>query len=397
VNARPFALAALLAGVALFAPLTTAASAADQTPYQINAVLSQTGPAAFLGANETKTLEILQQVVNRQGGIHGRPITFVVADDQSNPLLAVQLVTKLVAAGVPVIYGPGFVATCAATMSITMKTGPVMWCMAPGISPAPGSYVFSTQANGNDSTLVLVRYFRERGWKRLAVITSTDASGQSFDRGMQFALAQRENKDVQVVAYEHMNPTDINAAGVVERVKAANPQAILTLATGTPWGTMMRSISDAGLTVPIGGGNGNVVITQLKQYQSYLPAELYFAGNIAMAPHSIGPGPIADAQAVFFNAFAAAGIQPDISYNLGWDAGMIVVTALRALGPSATAQQLRDYILNLHGYAGILGIYDFRDGSQRGIGQDSLVIDRWDKTNSRFIAVSRRAGYLDAK
>jgi hypothetical protein len=50
--------------------------------------------------------------------------------------------------------------------------------------------------------------------------------------------------------------------------------------------------------------------------------------------------------------------------------------------------------VNLHGWAGINGIYDFRDGAQRGIGQRALVIDRWDKVNGEFIPVSRPGGYL---
>jgi branched-chain amino acid transport system substrate-binding protein len=378
---------------AQFALMPARASAADQTPYEINAVLSQTGPAAFIGASESKMLGVLEGVVNKQGGINGRPVKFVINDDQSNSLLAVQFVTKLIGQKVPVIYGPGFTATCSATMALTVKTGPVMYCLAPGIYPPAGSYVFSSQATTNDTALVLIRYFRERGWKRIAVIASTDASGQAFDKGVAYAMAAPENKDVQLVAYEHMNPTDISALAQVTRVKAANPQAVLTLATGTPWGTIMRGVSDGGLNVPVGGGNGNLIIAQL-EYKPFLPAEMYFPGNIAVAPDSIGKGPIADAQAVYFKAFAGAGLKPDLGYNIGWDPAMLIVDALRKLGPTATADQLRDYLVSLHGWAGIMGIYDFRDGAQRGVGPRSLVIDRWDKTNSEFIAVSRPAGYL---
>lgn len=50
--------------------------------------------------------------------------------------------------------------------------------------------------------------------------------------------------------------------------------------------------------------------------------------------------------------------------------------------------------MNLHGWIGINGIYDFRDGMQRGVGQRALIIDRWDKTKSEFVPVSRPAGYV---
>jgi branched-chain amino acid transport system substrate-binding protein len=292
------------------------------------------------------------------------------------------------------IFGPGFTGTCAATMPLTMKNGPVMWCMAPGIYPDAGSYVFSTQANTDTTVNVLVRYFRERGLKKLAVIATTDAAGQAWDHGINYALTRPENRDVKIVAWEHMNPTDLSAQAQVVRAKAADPQAVLTLATGTPWGTIMRGVSEVGLDVPVGGGNGNVIISQLSQYQAFLPADLYFPGNIAVAPDSIGKGPIQDAQAVYFKAFRAVGVKPDLGYNIGWDPAMILISALRDIGANASAQQIRDYILNLHGWAGINGIYDFRDGSQRGIGERSLVIDRWDKARGVFVAVSLPAGHV---
>jgi branched-chain amino acid transport system substrate-binding protein len=377
------------------APL--AISATDSAPYEINAVLSLTGPAAFIGTSEARTLGIVATTVNHTGGIKGRPIAFHVSDDQSNPVLSVQLVNQLIGAHVPIIFGPGFTATCAATMALAMKTGPVMWCMAPGIYPDPGSYVFSTQATTDQTMIVMVRYFRLRGWKRMAVISSTDASGQAFDHGVATAAALPENRDVQIVAHEHMSPTDISISAQASRIKAANPQVLMTLATGSPWGTIMRGVADAGIDVPIGGGNGNLIIAQLDQYRAFLPTEMYFPGNIAVAPESIGKGPIHEAQAVYFDAFRTADIKPDLGYNIGWDPAMILVSALRALGMSASAEQVRNYIVNLHGWVGINGVYDFRDGAQRGIGQQSQVMDRWDKTRSVFVAVSRPAGYLKAK
>jgi branched-chain amino acid transport system substrate-binding protein len=108
----------------IVASASLAASAADQTPYEINAVLSLTGPAAFIGASEARTLGIVATTVNHSGGINGRPIAFHISDDQSNPVLSVQLVNGLIGEHVPLIFGPGFTATCAATMALTMKTGP---------------------------------------------------------------------------------------------------------------------------------------------------------------------------------------------------------------------------------------------------------------------------------
>jgi branched-chain amino acid transport system substrate-binding protein len=386
---------AVLAAVVICSSLASGVRAADQEPYTINVIASQTGVAAFVGQSITKTLGIAEAVINKQGGIRGRPVKFLIADDNSNPQVAVQLASKLIAEKVPVVLGPGFVATCSATMPLAQANGPVMYCFAPGIYPPAGSYVFSAGAAIDLTTLAFVRYFRERGWKRIAVLSSTDASGQSWDRGVAFALAQPENKDMQLVAHEHMNATDLSAAAQLARIKSLNPQGLFVLPTGTPFGTAMRGVADAGLDVPIVGGSGNLSYAQLATYQSFLPKEVYFPGAISLVPSVVGAGPIHEAQTAYFNSFREAGTpRPDVLLSVAWDPAMLVVSALRTLGPNAGAQQIRDYLVKLHGWVGIYGVYDFRDGQQRGVGIQSQAVFRYDNAAQTFTPVSRPGGFL---
>ena len=71
---------------------------------------------------------------------------------------------------------------------------------------------------------------------------------------------------------------------------------------------------------------------------------------------------------------------------------MIVVDALRHLGPQATAKSVRDYILQLHDFAGVNGLYDFRRGDQRGIDPQSSVVVRWDQSKDDFVTISKPGG-----
>ena len=58
-----------------------AATAAPAQPIRIGAFLSVTGPAAFLGDPEQKTLEMYVERINAAGGIDGRKLELVVYDD----------------------------------------------------------------------------------------------------------------------------------------------------------------------------------------------------------------------------------------------------------------------------------------------------------------------------
>ncbi len=383
--------------VGALAALVTVASAPARAadPYEINVVISTTGSGAFLGTHETQALGVVEKLVNAEGGIRGRLVKFVFADDQTAPAVSVQLTNGLVGKHVPVIMGSSLAATCSAMASIVENAGPVEYCLSPIIRGKPGSYVYSASAGSDSIAAVLVRFFREHGWTRLALITSTDASGVDFERQFENVLTFGENKPVQVVAREHFNPADLSVGAQMARIKAVSPSAIVTFATGTPLGTLLRGYHDSGMTTPISASAGNMIYAQIAQYAGFVPDQLYFAATRGVAPDAtLRPGPIRDAEKRYFAAFKGAGIRPDFASSLVWDPSMIVVAGLRALGTDATSEQLHAYIQNLHSWAGIDGIYDFRDNSQRGIGQGAMVIYHWDAAKNTFVVASRPAGHL---
>ena len=54
-------------------------------PYEINTILSLTGNIAFVGQTQLKSLKAIETMVNADGGIKGRPVSFVVSDDEFEP------------------------------------------------------------------------------------------------------------------------------------------------------------------------------------------------------------------------------------------------------------------------------------------------------------------------
>jgi branched-chain amino acid transport system substrate-binding protein len=384
-----FFLVAMLVAVPFRAPVL-----AQPAPYEINVILALTGAAAFIGTAELKALQLLEATTNKTGGIKGRPLKFVVVDDQSNPQVTLQLANQLIAKKIPVILGPTYTATCLAVGPLVAKTGPVDYCFSPSIAPAAGSYQYSSTVATRNDARALAHFYRDRGWTRIALITSTDASGQQFEQYFDDALALPENAALKAVTHEHFNPTDLNITAQAERIKAAGAQAMIGWTAGTPTGTLLRGIHEAGIDIPVACGNANMIYSQLAQYVAFLPKELYFSGRRSLVLDPSAPKNVKAVEAEYFDAFKAAGVKPNIAHTLAWDPALLVVDALKKLGPDTTAEQLNDYIQHLNGWTGINGVYDFRDGSQRGIGIDGVVIDRWDAAKEDFVAVSKPGGGL---
>src|SRR5215831_7440720 len=161
--------AALFSAAAVVTTLSAAADAAGS--YDINVVLPLTGSAAFVGQGEKDSLLALQDQINATGGIADGKLNFIFHDDQTQPQLAVQLTTQIVGAQPAVVMGSSLVAMCLA-MAPLMENGPVQYCLSPGIHPKGGSYVFSTSSSSTDQIAAVVRYYRMKGWTRMATARS---------------------------------------------------------------------------------------------------------------------------------------------------------------------------------------------------------------------------------
>lgn len=383
-----FALAAAVGTLA--APLGGQPVRAAEAPFEIYAILSLTGQQAFQGNEELQTFQIAEDLINRSGGIRGRRVKFTIADDQTNPQITVQIANQLIAKNVPVILGPIISAACKAVLPLVAKAGPLTFCFTPAVEPPAGSYLFSSTVSTADTVTGGIRYLRERGATRLGLITTNDAGGQDVAQHLVTTLELPENKSVQIVAREHFNLGDISVSAQMARIKAANPQALYASTTGTPFGTLLHGISDAGLDIPVFTSFSNMTYEQMQQYAAFLPKELIFANTLGAVPGGVGRGAVRDAQERLFAAYRARSGRR--TSDAAWDAITITVDAFKHAGLDATARQLADYVQQLHGWSGINGVYDFRGNAQRGIGLSSILVYRWDAARNDFLAVSRPGG-----
>ena len=391
---------ALIAAIALsVAPVR----AAD--PFEIDAIVPVTGVAAFAGKEQAQTITALEDYVNRTGGINGRPVKFVIHDNESSPQVAVQLVSAAIARHASSILGPAFTGDCGATIAL-VKNGPVAYCLSPGIHPPPGSYMFSSGASTVDLIKVMIRYLRERGLKRIALITSTDASGQDGERSIDETLAEPANHDLSIVAREHFATSDISVAAQVARITGANPQALIVWSTGSGFGTVLRNWHESGSDIPVLTTPGNQTYEQMNAYASFLPRELLIVSAPFAAPDQITDRAMKSSVQALYDSLARLKVRPGFPAQTPWDPGVLLVSAYRKLGTDATAEQIRQYLANLKGWVGEGGRYDFTAVPQRGVDGSSTVMVRWDpsrKTGSlpassaerRCGSEDRRRGHLD--
>jgi branched-chain amino acid transport system substrate-binding protein len=379
-------LVAVLAAVFAF---TAVPARSAPEPYVIPVIIPLTGPGTIVGGPVAQTLHIFEGYANAHGGLRGQPIRFDIKDDGTNIATSVQLLNAVLAAHPAVVLGPTPTATCNALAPLAEKAGTVLYCTSPGVIPPKGGYVFCSAPALPEFDRGIIRYMRLKGYKKFAIISSNDGSGQANDAATRAVLALPESKDLKVVTWEHINNADIDATAQATHIKNSGADAIIAWVAGPTFGTVLRSLRDAGVDLPLTPNGANVDPNELTQFNDFLPKEMPLAAFPFMAPQEVQRTPLRGPVNDLIAAYRAAGVPLTPSVGYVWDTAWIVLNGLRKIGPAATSDQLRDYILSLHGFAGVDGIYDFSaPADQHGLSDQNVVMVSWDGKSKGWIPLS---------
>jgi len=187
-----------------------------------------TGPAALWGA-VGRGAETYFDMINEEGGIHGRKIRFILRDDGYQPSRTVAAVREMVERDhVFAMVGGVGTATGRAVMDYLMENE-VVW-----VSPATGAthwayppkkYLFAQYTPYFDEAAVLVDYaVNELGKSKIAVIYQNDDFGESGLVGAELALARHGLEVVEAVSVE-VPDTDLSSHAV--RLRESGADAVL--------------------------------------------------------------------------------------------------------------------------------------------------------------------------
>jgi branched-chain amino acid transport system substrate-binding protein len=244
-------------------------------PIRVGQTLSLTGPFAQTGLVHKLTSEIFVAQLNAKDGLLGRPVEYVLLDDQSKPDVARTLYERLVTSEkVDFILGPYGTAAILAAMGVAQRYKKIFIQNTMGVpSMATYEWHFSALVGGAepDKTLPEILYaaYESTGHppKTIAVVSNKYPSALFMAAGTEKVFATREVKLVAHLEYEVGN-RDYGA--IAARVKDANPDLL--------W-------------VGCLGVEGNQILEALGQLQYKPPRHYYLypsSGPLALLPAAEG-------------------------------------------------------------------------------------------------------------
>ena len=177
---RGKAVIVIIAVLAIASFFGAAAFAADNV-IKIGAILAVTGPAAYLGGPEARTLEMLVADVNKAGGILGRQVQLIVKDSQGSAEKAVSFAKQLVEEDeVLAIIGPS---TSGESMSLKgycdqNETILISCAAAETIVNPVAKWVFKTPQNDAFAAIKIYQTMKTLGITKIGVVVSNSGFGQ---------------------------------------------------------------------------------------------------------------------------------------------------------------------------------------------------------------------------
>ena len=331
------------------APAAPAANPAgfDDNEIRIGQWGPQTGPAAPWGA-VARGSKLLFDVVNEEGGIHGRKIKYFIRDDMYNPAQTVAVVKELVERQGVFAFVGGVGSAPGMAVKDYLAANKIPW-VGPSaadqdfIQPI-NPYLFAVYPLYRDEASILTKYVVEKlNMKKIGVLYQNDAYGKDGLEGVKDRLATYK---MSLVAEIPVEPTEKDLASQVLRLKNSGaeavlmyvgvPAAVVAVKTGAnvgfkPQWVSTNTCSDYPLMLKISGGLWEGVIT----------------GGFAETPDSLHPLMVKYRE-------AAKRLTPQERWGTFYYAGILfadpIVEALKKVGRNLSTEALRKVLNGIKDY-----------------------------------------------
>lgn len=297
---------------------------------KVGANIEMTGNQANYGNAGLEGLRLAIKEANEAGGINGKQIKLVEADNKSESAEGVNAATKLISDdGVKVIVGPAVTANVIAESQVaTDNKVPVIAFAAtnPDVTVENGAvkpYIFRSCFIDPQQGTVMAQFASKELKAKTAVMYIDSSSDYSKSLGKVFQETF-EAAGGKVVMQESFLAKDQDFKAALTKIKAANADVIFIPAYYEEVGKIVKQAREIGITATMLGTDG---------WDDPKVADIAGASalnNTYFSTHYFAEDPGAKS---FIDSFTKEyGHAPNVFAALGYDAGKLLVDALKRAG-----------------------------------------------------------------
>ena len=337
-------------------------------PIKIGSILSVTGPAAFLGDPELKTLQLYVEDINKKGGVLGRQIQLVHYDDGSDANKANGFAKRLIDDDkVDLIVGGTTTGSTMSTVPLVEKAGVPFISLAGAVvivEPVK-KFVFKTPHTDRMAAEKVFEDMKKRGISKVALLSETSGFGQSGKKETEAVAAKY---GVTLVANETYGPKDTDMSPQLTKIKnTAGVQAVFVFGLGQGPAIVTKNYKQLGITLPLYQSHG-VASDEFLKLAGPAAEGVRLPSPAQLIPEKL---PAGDPQKPVVTAYDKAykeRYKQDVSTFGGYayDGLMIAVDAIKRAGSTDKAK-VRDAIEATKGFVGTSGTFNMSPTDHMGL------------------------------
>ena len=329
---------------------------------KVGANLEMTGGSASYGISAKNAIELAFKEINEKGGINGKQLELVVADNKSEAAEATNAMQKLVSQdNVVAVIGPNLSSSVIAASAIN-NSAKVL-----DIAPmATNPYVTVDQASGKtkdfnyrtcfidpfQGTVMAKFATAELGVGNAAVLIDNSSD---YAKGLaQFFKENFVKEGGAVTAEESYLQKDTDFKATLTKIKATNPDFLYVPGYYQEVGLIVKQARELGMNMPIAGGDG---------WDSAKMPEIAGAAALNNTYFSslYSPDDSSDINKNFVAAYEKAyGQKPDVFAALSYDSALLVAEAIKNAGSTEPAK-ISEAMAKINGFSGVSGSVTFDD------------------------------------
>ncbi len=350
-------------------------------PIKLGAFFDLTGPSAAIGTPTKLVAEMVVKKINAEGGVNGRPLQLVIADDEGDPTKAAIIAKKFIESDkVVAIIGPTRTDTgMAAKPIIEQMKIPTFMCVGGdpvilGGKFGPVHWTFKSPQRTSVAVQKTFAYLKKKGWTNIAIITAADG----FGRDGKFWLEKlAPDYGLKIIATESFQPTDNDMTTQLVKIKAASPQAIVCWTIGKAGAIVAKNVKQLAINSPLFQCHGLPDPIYIKLAGEAAEGNIMPSTKLMVANQLPDTDPQKKVILEFIRLYKEVykyDRQFPINTHSGyaWDAIYIVANAMKKAGTNN--EKLREEIERTKGYVGVSGIYNITPEDHNGLGTDSMVM-----------------------
>ncbi|MDY0073010.1 MAG: ABC transporter substrate-binding protein [Thauera sp.] len=341
----------------------------------IGVVFSLTGPAASLGAETRKAIELMPAALGDE------KINYIVLDDATDPTNAVKNTRKLVGENkVDAIIGPNLITNGMAMVDVANEARVPMLSIAP-IDPTADKLAWAFRVEPTADIMVgrVVEDMKAKGVKTVGFVGFSDSWGELLLKAL---TETTQAAGIKIVATERYARNDSSVTGQILKMMSARPEAVFIGGSGTPAALPQTTLRERGYKGPI--------------YQSHAVANREFlrlgGKSVEGARLPVAPVLVAE-QLADDHANKAAGVAflQQLEGKLGadsrstfagaaWDAWLLLENAMKEAVKTAKPgtlefrERIRNALESTAGLVGVNGTYTLSAEDHGGYDPKAVVL-----------------------